>query len=67
MNLGVGLIILITKLFCYRNKLLIIGGAISVWEIASYFDLKKAEKEYRELPQDSPSGSSKPYPTDGFF
>lgn len=60
--------ILITKnYFVIGIILLIIGGTVSVWGIASYFDLKKAEKEYRELPQDSPPGSSEPYPTDDFF
>lgn len=62
------MIILITKnYFVIGIILLIIGGAVSTWGITSYFDLKKAEKEYRELPHDSPPGSSEPYPTDDFF
>jgi hypothetical protein len=27
----------------------------------------RSEKEYRELPQNSPPGSNEPYPTDDFF
>ncbi|MEO9309711.1 MAG: hypothetical protein ABI337_05390 [Nitrososphaera sp.] len=61
-------VILITRnYFIIGIILLMIGGAVSAWGIVSYFDLKKAEKEYRELPQNSPPGSNEPYPTDDFF
>lgn len=47
--------------------MLIAGIAVLGWGITSYLDLKKAETEYSELPQDSSPGSSKPYPTDNLF
>lgn len=48
--------------------LLMLGSAVSVWGITAYFDLKKVQKEYRELPHDVRPGSSVPYSTeDGFF